>query len=218
MALDAKLVRRLQKELETATPATRTATDRAAGPRLTDDARRLWRRASRFVERKVVDADVDADALELACWAMQLPMAQPLLLPVGRMGVVPLRERAEQAAELLVGQFADDIDDSLLDRATRLLHETPQRPPMLDEAKLLADAISLDDFGLTGLLRTLARLTLAGQGLDQLLEAVSKREQYGYFEARLKDGFHFDLTRQIARQRLDHLRQILPALRSELEE
>ena len=99
-----------------------------------------------------------------------------------------LRDRAEQSAELLVGLLGDEIDERLLDGATRLLHEMPQRSPMLDEAKLLADAVNLDDFGASGLVQQMGQLTRQGEGLKQLIEGCAAREKYGYWDARLKDG------------------------------
>jgi hypothetical protein len=44
------------------------------------------------------------------------------------------------------------------------------------------------------------------------------REQYGYWVARLKDGFHFDQTRALAKKRLDHTRRVAGLLMAELRE
>ena len=40
----------------------------------------------------------------------------------------------------------------MIEQVTRILHELPQKVPKLNEARLLADAVNLDDFGITGLL------------------------------------------------------------------
>ena len=40
----------------------------------------------------------------------------------------------------------------------------------------------------------------------------------GYWDARLKDGFHFAAVRDIARRRLDHARQATALLKQELAE
>src|SRR5688572_25542653 len=102
-------------------------------------------------------------------------MRQTKALPAGRLGRTSLRDRTEQSAELLVSLLGDEIDESLLDRATRLLHETPQRSPMLDEARLLADAVNLDDFGASGLVQQMVHLTRQGEGLAQLIEGCGAR-------------------------------------------
>ena len=54
--------------------------------------------------------------------------------------------------------------------------------------------------------------------MTQLVEGAEKREQYGYWEARLKDGFHFEPIRQIARERLEHARQVAAMLTDELRQ
>jgi hypothetical protein len=112
----------------------------------------------------------------------------------------------------------DDVDEGLLDRATRLLHEMPHRSPVPEEAKLLADAVNLEDFGVIGLAVQMTQLTRQGDGVVQLAEGSEKREQYGYWEARLKDGFHFPSVRQIAARRLEHARQMAAMLAEELKE
>lgn len=209
MALDARLIRRLHAEL--AAPARK-------GSRLVEDAARLLRRVDLLVSSRVVAAPVDRDALELACYALQLPLAPSgNALAAGRMGLIALKDRAEQAAELLVG-VASDAGESLLDRATRILHESPHKSPVLDEAKLLADVVGLDDYGVVGLIRSGIQIGLSGGGVEQVREAAEKREQYGYFEARLKDGFHFDATRAIARRRLDNARAATKLLAEEIDD
>jgi hypothetical protein len=174
------------------------------GPRLVEDAQRLWRRVERLIRMDLL-ADPDRDAIELACYALQLPMRE--VKPVsGKLGRTNLRDRTEQSAELLISTVGEHTDEELLDRATRLLHEIPHRPPMLEDARLLADALNLEDFGLIGLLNQMIQLTRQGDGIPQLAEGSEKREQYGYWEARLKDGFHFEPVRQIARRRLARAR------------
>jgi len=189
------------------------------GPRLLDDAGRLWGRVEHFIAMHLVHEGVDAEALELACYAMQFPTRRRGKSATGKAAAKStLRDRAEEAAELLVGIAGPDVDESLLDRATRILQEMPHRSPMLDEAKLLADAVNLEDFGVIGLIGQAIQLGRAGEGVTQLMEGCDKREQYGYWDARLKDGFHFEPVRRIAKQRLDHLRQVAKLLEDELSD
>ena len=210
--LDAKLRQRMQKLLAVVDDHD------TSGSRLADDAARLWRRVKRFIAQGLINADADLVAAELACYALQLPMRQRKSLPTGKLGRTSLKDRSEQAAELLVSQAGDLADESLLDRTTRLLHEVPQRSPMLDEAKLLADALNLDDFGVIGLIQQAIALARQGDGVKQVSEGCEKREQYGYWDARLRDGFHFEPIRRIARRRLEHTRQVCKLLGAELEE
>ncbi|HQY87626.1 MAG TPA: hypothetical protein PK402_03140, partial [Tepidisphaeraceae bacterium] len=209
MPLEAKIMRRLQQELEAVEDRTprdgqpvREQRDIVRGPRLLDDARRLVARVDELAGSGVVAQAMDREALELACFTVQLPLkyVQPNST---RLGVLSLRDRCEQSAELMVMALAELAPDDLLDRAARLIHETPQRNPVLDEAKLLADAINLDDFGVASLFRQAISLALHGQGVNQLIESIEKRREYGYLDARLKDGFHFEASRQIAQKRME---------------
>jgi hypothetical protein len=174
----------------------------------------------RFLKLDLIGNEPDTEALELACYGLQFPMRQLKTLPVGKFGRINLKDRAEQSAELLVSLLGSDssLDEALLDRATRLIHEMPQRSPMLDEARLLADAMNLDDFGVTGLMMQMIQLSRQGDGVAQLAEGAEKREQYGYWEARLKDGFHFEPIRQMARRRLENARTAASLLLGELKE
>lgn len=211
MSLDAKLKRKLAQLL--------AAVDErdTRGPRLVDDAQRLYARIRKLMAMNLI-AEPDADALEVTCYALQLPMKQARPPTYGKLGRTNIRDRAEQAAELLVTFAAEQMDESLLDRTTRLLHEVPHRHPVVEDARLLADAISLDDFGATGLIVQTIAHARQGDGINQLLEGYQKRDEYGYWEARLKDGFHFEPIRQIAKRRLARARQIVGLLAEELQE
>jgi len=88
----------------------------------------------RLLALNLVAPDTDADATELACTRCNCPIAW-VRAAVGKLGQVNLRDRAEQAAELLIGRRwrgragGNQIEEDLLDRTTRLLHELPHRSP-----------------------------------------------------------------------------------------
>jgi hypothetical protein len=212
VSLDAKTKQLLERALA------KVDEHETRGPRLLSDAHRLWCRAQAFLDMKLLPESIDPAPLELACYALQLPVRQLKLLPTGKLGRTNLKDRAEQAAEMLVGLVADQVDAALLDRATQILHELPLRSPTLDEARLLADAVNLDDFGVTGILVQTIHLSRAGGGAAQLADGLEKREQYGYWDARLKEGFHFEPVRQIARRRLEHTRRAMSLLLEEMKE
>jgi hypothetical protein len=193
----------------------------ARGTRLLDDAVRLARRVRRFIERGLIDPGTDSTALELACYALQLPLKSARLTATGRPGRTTPRDRAEQAAEMLVGLAGSDLGDeadAVVDLATELLVEVNQRNPESEQAKLLADALSLEDFGVIGLIAQTIALARQGGGVSQVADGMEKREQYGYWDARLKDGFHFEPVRAIAKKRLEHARRTATLLMNELKE
>jgi hypothetical protein len=188
------------------------------GPRLLEDAQRLWQSVQALLSMGLISPDADAEGLELACYALQLPMRSAENLPAGRLGRTNLRDRTEQAAELLVGAAGNDAPEELIDRATNILLAVPHRVPESEEARLLADALNLDDFGMIGLVNRAIQLGRQGDGVRQVAEGNQKREQYGYWDARLKDGFHFEQVRRLARARLENMRKAAKLLDDELGE
>lgn len=220
MQLDAQVRRLVLAALQAAGPpgAAIGSAVHSDGSRLEADARRLWKRTRTFIHMGLVRSPPDFEAMELACYGLQLPMRRGEQVPVGRLGISSLRERTERAAQRLVEELGERIEDGLLDRTCRLLHETPHRPPVLEEAKLLADAINLDDFGVIGAMTQAAELALRGEGAASLAESWHKRCEYGYWSARLADGFHFPAVRRIARRRLDNARRVFEMLDEEREE
>ena len=67
-------------------------------------------------------------------------------------------------------------------------------------------------------LRAPARVAEPTAGVQQLAEAFEKREEYGYWQARLKDSFHFDPIRKMARKRLEQAQATIKLLEKELKE
>jgi hypothetical protein len=212
MPVEKKLKSTLEKALRALGDAV------SAGPRLVDDSARLWRRVLKFIDMGLVGEGIHTDALELACYALHLPLRGGKNSLRAKMGTIPLRDRAQQAAELLVGLIGDETDEALIERTTLILGEVAQRQPRLAESRLLADALNLEDFGAIGLFVQTIELARSGEGVQQLADGIQKREQYGYWSARLKDGFHFEPVRKIARKRLEHIRQVAGLLSGEMSE
>jgi hypothetical protein len=186
------------------------------GPRLIEDAERLWKRVQALLSLGLIPNGSDAEALELTCYALQLPMRSSRNLPAGKLGRTNLRDRSEQSAELLVSALGNDTSEELIDRVTNILLALPHRRPAYEESKLLADALNLDDFGLIGFVNRSMQLGRQGDGVNQVAEGNRSRDAYGYWEARLKDGFHFEPVRKIARERLANARAAAKLLEDEL--
>lgn len=184
---------------------------------LADSGGRLFRRSVALAKAELRGVKLDLEALETACFAIQLPFRAGATMPQTSMGVVSIAERCSHAAELLVA-FADALPEALIDRTTRILIECPRRQTTLNEAKAVSDPLNLDDFGLSGFCRSAALLVHSGGGLTRLADAITKREQYGYWDARLKDSFHFNSVRVVAARRLAAARAAFQQLQIELQE
>lgn len=212
MQVDGELKQLLERSL-----CTQDSRDPAQS-RHVQEARRFCARVGALVKRGVVPTDTDVKTLELACLALQLPLrgfVQP-----GKVTRSSLRDRAEQAAETLVSLAANHrgAADPALDQTVQLLQQVYQRHPDGELAMLLADTLNLEDFGVSGLV-SLAVATGRQEGtVVQVAEGCVKRDQYGYWEARLKDGFHFEPVRQLARKRLEQARKVAALLVAELKE
>jgi len=188
----------------------------ATGPRLVDDALRLWRRVQTLLAMELIQSDADRVALELACHALGLPFAYEKSIRRRLPVRTRLKDRAMLAIDLLPAHFDHEgADAALLARTTTLLEQMPDRMPKLPEARLLADAVNLDDFGISGLVVQTMQLARQGEGLAQLIDGAEKRELYGYWDARLKDGFHFEPVRRIAQRRLENARLAIKLLSQE---
>ena len=211
MPLDVSLTKRLTRSLSVLDERGNT------GPRLVDDALRLWTRVRYLLAMQLVPANSDRSALEASCYALQLPFAYEKSMKHRPQIKTRLKDRATLAIELLPAAFNDEgADANLLGRTLALLEQLPDRTPKMPEARLLADAINLDDFGVSGLIVQTIQLARQGDGLTQLIDGAEKREIYGYWDARLKDGFHFEPVRRIAEARLENARLATKLMAREL--
>jgi hypothetical protein len=188
------------------------------GTRLLEDAQRFCARIKRLIAKGLIPPETDSTPLEIACHALQLPLRTNKPTVAGKLGRTNLRERTEQAAEILVNLAADTGSESLVDQTTQLLMDVHQRRPASEQARLLSDALNLEDFGVVGMVSQSITIARQGGGVLQVADGTDKREQYGYWDARLKDGFHFEQTRAIARKRLENARKAAALLIGELKD
>jgi len=118
----------------------------------------------------------------------------------------------DDAAELATDQLQNILPTADIDLTIRILHEHRTKTPTLSEAKLLADAVSLEELGLVGLWNQTRNCHLSGKSLDHLLKLWRTQKEYGYWEARLRDGFHFAVARNVAAARLKRMEPIFEAM------
>lgn len=212
MALDPLIKQRLERALG-------VVDDHGSkGTRLLEDAQRLCSRINALLKLGIVPVETDPVPMEMACYALQLPLKSTKTTPAGKLGRPNLRERAQQGAEMLANLLADASIEPLLEATSQLLLEIHQKKPENVSAQLLADALNLEDFGVGGLMFQAIQIARQGGGVLTVADGLEKREQYGYWDARLKDGFHFDQVRQLARKRLDQARKVATLLANELKE
>ena len=118
---------------------------------------------------------------------------------------------AELAGDRLRGRLAPRQVE-LVQEIIRRAHDASTD---LAEAKILSDADSLDDIGALGVWRDLRRYCLEGRAIDDAVRAWRKREEYGYWEARVRDLFHLATSRRLAEARLAGARAFMEQLARE---
>ena len=119
------------------------------------------------------------------------------------------------AAELAADQLKDLLPHNDLDAMLRILQEHRRRDTKLPEARLLADALSMEELGMVGLWNLSRQFHASGKSLEQFLKLWKAQHDYGYWESRLRDGFHYEAARRAAKDRLAHMNGIYERLQRE---
>ena len=108
----------------------------------------------------------------------------------------------DSPAQTVSDKLADVITEQKINKINTIISESINKLTRMNEAKILSDARSLDDMGILGIFSEFYRCILHGKGAQDILESWRKKIDYGYWQARLKEGFHFESVRRIATQRL----------------
>jgi len=114
----------------------------------------------------------------------------------------------EEAANLLPGPNARLAADAIRhcnDRRTTLL-----------EAQILAEAENLDELSVVYVLRQYRQYQAENRALAQLVDTWRRQQEYRYWEVRLNEGFRWETTRALARQRLAAVEAFMQALERDL--
>lgn len=122
-------------------------------------------------------------------------------------------EQRELAAAFVQEKLARLVPENSLRIAAAAIREQNFKTARLIESQVLVEAHSLDDVGLQAVCLLVRRHVCDSKGLDSMLEAWDRQREYRYWEARLKDGFRFDTSRRIARDRLRMMERFMSDLR-----
>jgi len=116
------------------------------------------------------------------------------------------------SAELAGDRLRGQAPARQLELVQEIIRRTHDATAELAEAKILSDADSLDDIGALGIWRDLRRYCLEGRAIDEAVNAWERREEYGYWEARLRDVFHLETSRRLAEARVASARAFMHQL------
>lgn len=189
----------------------------------------LWDRTCRIVrhveavlrlgEIQEIRAAIDVFALKTAAYltdaglpvyaqAKELSFSSALL----ELGRPELREFSIQVVQ---EKFSSLPSPETLDLVCRVIRESDNRFTKLTEARILSDARNLEDMGMIGIIQDIRRCLLQGKGVSAILESWRRKIDYRYWEARLKEDFHYEAVRRLARQRFAAAQECMQALEAE---
>jgi len=123
----------------------------------------------------------------------------------------------EYSAELAGDRLRGRVPQGQLSRIQEIIRRAHDAGIELAEARILSDADSLDDIGALGVWRQMRRYVLQGRAVDDAVRAWQRREEYGYWEARLQEAFHLATARRLAERRLATARRFKEQLAVECE-
>ena len=121
----------------------------------------------------------------------------------------------QYSAELAGDRLAGRLPQRQLEFVQEVIRHRHEAASDIPESKILSDADSLDDIGALGIWRDLRRSILEGHAVDEAVRIWQRREQYGYWEARMREALQLETSRRLAAGRLAAARAFMQQLARE---
>jgi HD superfamily phosphodiesterase len=122
----------------------------------------------------------------------------------------------ELGAAMLLEEAGPLLGAGIARTASEAIRLCNDRKTAMLEARILAEAEALDEIGMLYVLRQFRQYQAEGRPLQQLVDSWLRQKEYRYWDVRLSDGFRYDTTRDLARQRLVAVDAFMTALASDL--
>lgn len=121
----------------------------------------------------------------------------------------------ELGAGILEEQCAGKAAADTIHLAAEAIRLCNNRNTRLPEARALAEAESLDEIGVTYILRQFRAAQSDGRSVEQLLTSWKRQKEYRYWEARINDCLRYETCREVARRRIAAVEQLMQTLEVE---
>lgn len=132
-----------------------------------------------------------------------------LFLPVS-----PLKDPTD-ADEVAADLLQTFLKENEIDTVLSILREHRTKNAKMTEARLLADAAALDDFGMIGFWSQCRTAHASAKTLEQFIRMFRTQHDYGYWSSRLRDGFYYPASRRAATERLAHATAVFQILQQQ---
>jgi HD superfamily phosphodiesterase len=187
---------------------------------LLDHSLRVMRVADRLAQcREAAAWRIDRFALSVAALfhqAAQVRLEEEKRTPADYTAVsVSAEDVKGYSAELAGDRLKSALPPRQLELVQDIIRHAHDAGTSLAEAKILSDADSLDDVGALGIWRDLRRSLMDGRAVDDAVRTWQRREQYGYWESRVRDAFRLQTARRLAEGRLAAARAFMQQLARE---
>lgn len=186
----------------------------------------LWHRAQRVARNvehiidleNLLEADIPIDRFSLTA-AAYFSDAH-LSGKAGKTNEKFLQTRAETAlevsAQIATVKLSTVLSDTQTVNVGKIIIESGNRFTKMTEAIILSDARNLDDMGAVGISSELGRFLSNGRDISELLNSWRRKVDYRYWDARLKESFHFSSVRLLAQRRFDAVANFMNQLEVEI--
>jgi len=160
---------------------------------------------SRIDEVRELDVNIDIDSLLVAAYFTYTGLAKFLKENNGFADLALISEKNQLILDYSIEEIKDSLKDTLkkdiIEKSSRIIIESSENNPIIIEAKILSDARNLDEIGAVGIINEIREIMCSGRSVTNFLKSWQSKIDYGYWQARINESFHFDTVKKLAEQR-----------------